>query len=278
MTQPLFFLGRHGRTAGNDKNLYRGWSNDEFAQLDADGRTDAREQGIFLQRAGLNFPIIITDTLDRTNDTARIVADILGVKEIIQDARLGPIKMGDYTGLSKEKHPLTEYMNNRGKKIPGGESMKEFDYRQSKVFADIAETVSKIRKPVLVLGHGSNASYLYHNVNKGGKEVGYEGLTLPGGVSLFTRDGITPIFKKREGSPQLYKDGTDVSGFVTADENRPPRECWNCRSYVAVNGLGSCIHPLVRIDPKLENRRQPDGTVAVGERDCCDNFRNKIST
>jgi len=278
LLQSIFTLIRHGRTAGNENNIYRSLSNAEFAQLDADGRNDVREAAIFIQGTGLKFPIIITDDLDRTGESAQIAADVLGIKEIVRDKRLRPIDVGDFTGKPKDKHPLTEYMNDPKKKIPGGESLEEFNKRQVSVFQDIAETVVRIKKPVLVVGHGSNASYLYHNVNRGGKEIGYEGLTNPGGVMVFTRDGIIPIFKKRPDSKQLYKDGTNVSGFVTDEENRPPRECWNCRNYVSLSGLGACTHLLVRIDPKLADRRQFDGTVAVGERDCCDNFRNKIAT
>lgn len=276
----LFALGRHGRTAGNEDNVYRGWSNEDFAQLDAAGRNDAREEGIYLKGTGLNFSFIITDDLDRTFETAQIIASILGIKEesIIRDKRLRPLNMGDWTGKSKEKHPVTEFMKNRSKVIPGGESLNTLNKRQSKVFSDIMETISKTGKPILVIGHGTNAGFLHTHFNKkDGIEPGYEGLTHPGGVSVFTKDGITPVFKKREGSPQLYKDGTETSGFVTAAENPPPRECWHCRNYSVRSGLGSCDHILVQIDPKLQDRKQVDGTIAVGERDCCDNYRGKIA-
>src|SRR5882724_4959930 len=111
----LFALGRHGRTSGNKDNLYRGWSNEDFAQLDAAGRNDAREEGIFLQGTGLKFPIIITDDLDRTGETAEIIASILGIKKesILRDKRLRPLNMGDWTGKSKEKHPLEEFMKDK---------------------------------------------------------------------------------------------------------------------------------------------------------------------
>jgi len=280
-TKILFVLGRHGRTSGNEDNLYRSHSNAEFAQLNADGRNDAREEGIFLQSIGLRFPLILTDDLDRTVETATIIAGILGIKpeNIVQDKRLRPLDMGDWTGKSKDAHPLDAYMKDKSKKIPGGESLNILNKRQSLVFADILETIAKIHSPVLVIGHGTNAGYLHTHFNKkDSKEVGYEGLTHPGGCSVFTKDGITPIFKKREGSPQLYKDGTEVSGFVTSSENAPPRECWNCRwSQQSLPGL-ECTHPLVKIDPKTQGLKQTNGNIAVGERYCCDGFQNKIST
>jgi broad specificity phosphatase PhoE len=276
----LFVLGRHGRTSGNENNVYRGHSNAEFAQLDAGGRNDAREEGIFLQGTGLVFPLIITDDLDRTFETAQIIASILGIKpeNIMRDKRLRPLDMGDWTGKKKDEHPLDSFMKDKSKKIPGGDSLNSLNKRQSAAFADVLETVAKLHAPVLVIGHGTNAGFLHSHVNKSSEEIGYEGLTHPGGVSIFTKEGITPVYKKREGAPQLFKDGTEVSGFVTDEENRPPRECWNCRNFVSVNGLGACTHTLVLIDPKLADRRQADGNVAVGERDCCDNFRNKIGT
>lgn len=278
---PLFVLGRHGRTKGNEDNNYRGWSNEDFAQLDTAGRNDARDEGVFLRNTGLKFALIITDDLDRTVETAKIIASILGIREenIIQDKRLRPLNMGDWTGKNKDKHPLNEYMKDKNKKIPGGESLNMMNKRQSSVFGDIMETIAKTKILPLVVGHGTNAGYLHSSFNqKDSAEPGYEGLTHPGGVSVFTKNGITPIFKKRDGAPQLYKDGTEASGFVTDEQNRPPRECWNCRwSRPSLAGL-ECSHPIVQIDPTLQDRKQDNGNIAVGERDCCDGFQNKTAT
>ena len=277
----LFALGRHGRTAGNEENVYRGWSNESFAQLDIDGRNDARKEGIFLKNTGLKFSIILTDDLDRTGETAEIVATILGIKpeNIIRDKRLRPLNMGEWTGKKKDEHPLGEFMKDKSKKIPGGESLNMLNKRQSSVFGDVMEMIAKTHALPLVIGHGTNAGYLHSHFNQKDKaEVGYEGLTHPGGVSVFTKDGVTPVFKKREGSPQLYQDGTEVSGFVTDEQNRPPRECWNCRWARQFPAGLECANPLVQIDPQLQDRKQDNGNIAVGERDCCNSFQNKIGT
>ena len=198
MSFELFHLARHGRTAGNEKNIYRGWSNKEFAQLDDSGKDDAREAGIFLKGLGLEFPLIIVDDLDRTKESAQIIADILGIKDIVSDKRMRPLDVGDFTGKSKEKYPLDEYLKDKSKKIPGGESVSTFDRRQSKVFDDILQTIIETGQPILVVGHGSNVSYLHNAVQKD-KKVGYEGLVNPGGIVSFSKDAVTPIFKKRDG-------------------------------------------------------------------------------
>lgn len=208
MAEILFTLTRHGRTVGNEKDVYRGLSNAAFAQLDENGRQDARDAAIYLKGLGMEFPVIVVDDLDRTQETARIIAEVLGIKEIITDKRLRPVDVGDYTGKSKALYPLTEYMNDPKKRIPGGDTLNQFNKRQASVFGDIVEAIAKLRqdtgRPVmfLVIGHGSNASFLYHNVNKGGKEIGYEGMTEPGGIMTFTKDGLNPIFKKKDAKKQ----------------------------------------------------------------------------
>src|SRR5437899_3951340 len=72
--------------------------------------------------------------------------------------------------------------------------------------------------------------------------------------------------------PIRDKDGTKQSGFVTAEENRPPRECGNCRWME--ESPPCCTHEQVRSDPELKDRRLPDGNIAVALRDCCDMFQN----
>jgi len=67
-----------------------------------------------------------------------------------------------------------------------------------------------------------------------------------------------------------YKDGTKVSGFVQASENRPPRQCSNCKWLRKGN---SCTHPVEMADPEMI--KHSDGTGAVDGDDCCDYFQNK---
>ena len=278
MDQPLFFAIRHGETFSNDSGNYRGWSNSDEAQLSPVGREGVRESAIFLKNVGYDIPLILCDDLDRTQETAHIVADILGIKEIETVPELKPLNVGDFTGKSKKDHPIEPYLKNPSIKVPGGESHNEFDVRMKKVFGDVLDLILKIKKPILVIVHGSNVSFLNNHLTQTPDEVGYEGLVNPSGVLVFTSKGIIPLTKKRDAHKSPYKDGTALSGFVTDEENKPPRECWNCRNFQRdpQTYLGECTHLLVRIDPELQHRKQDNGTIAVGEKDCCDNFRNAI--
>lgn len=278
MDQPLFFLERHGETFSNDSGNYRGWSNSPEAQLSPAGREGVRESAIFLKRTGYIFPLILCDDLDRTQETAKITADILGITKIETVPDLKPLNVGDWIGKSKKDHPIEPYLHAPDKRIPGGETHNEFDARMKKVFGDVLDLILKTKQPILIIGHGSTVSFLHNHMTETNTEVGYEGLTNPSGVLVFTVKGIIPLTKKRNPIDSPYADGTALSGFVTKEENPPPRSCWNCRNFQRdpQTYLGECTHILVRIDPQLQKRKQTNGTIAVGDEDCCNNYRGAI--
>lgn len=270
-------LVRHGKTKSNDDGCYRAWSNQPEAQLDAQGRDGVRESALWLKAAKQKFPLIISDDLDRAMETREIIQSILNIPVADTDPRLRPLNVGDFTGKSKTEYPLEEYIKEPNKVIPGGESFNQFNKRQAEFFDYIAQVVAKLG-PILIVCHGSTVAFLHNHFNAGAK-VGYEGLVNPSGVLMFTAKGVEPLTKKREGASSSLADGTATAGFVTDEENAPPRECWNCKWFQRdANSLGECSNPVVRIDPALVDRRQTDGMVAVGEHDCCNLFVNKIGS
>lgn len=67
--------------------------------------------------------------------------------------------------------------------------------------------------------------------------------------------------------PDNYVDGTRLSGYVTAKENPPPRECGRCRWYEDDH----CYHPLVKLDPDVPgdyNQPKP-----VDDKSCCNFYQ-----
>lgn len=71
-----------------------------------------------------------------------------------------------------------------------------------------------------------------------------------------------------------FKDGTKKTGFVTAEDNEPPRQCDHCRWM----GGGSCTHPEVTADEevgiKYGKKRDAVGNWIVNPTDCCDNIQS----
>jgi broad specificity phosphatase PhoE len=204
----IFYSGRHGRTAANEKDIYRSWSNAPEAQLSDEGKKDAEGMGKFFKNNLIPIHIIITDDLDRTHQTAKIVADILGIAEVFTTPKLRPLNMGDWTLKSKQEYPIDEFLQDTSKKIPGGESIDDFDDRQSDIFGRILKQIAK-KTPngfVLIVCHGSNNSFLnnrwYFPKDKAMK-VGYEGLVNPGGVVMATDSELCPLTNIRHKDPLI---------------------------------------------------------------------------
>lgn len=67
---------------------------------------------------------------------------------------------------------------------------------------------------------------------------------------------------------QITGQGTKLSGFVSEEENMPPRECHNCIFYKH----DLCHHPIVMIDPEVpgENGKPKP----VGDKFCCNFFQS----
>jgi len=66
--------------------------------------------------------------------------------------------------------------------------------------------------------------------------------------------------------------GTKMSGFVSAEENMPPRECHNCIWYKH----DLCHHPIVQIDPDVPGEQGKPKPVE--DEWCCNFFRSQGRT
>ena len=67
---------------------------------------------------------------------------------------------------------------------------------------------------------------------------------------------------------KIAGDGTKLSGFVSDEENVPPRECHNCVFYKH----DLCHHPIVMIDPEVPGEHGKP--KPVGDGFCCNFFRS----
>jgi broad specificity phosphatase PhoE len=198
MNDILFFLQRHAETASNKKNVYRSWSNAPEAQLDAAGKKAAAEAAEYYVSVKAPIDMIIADTLDRVVETCEIIALKFPGAKMEMVRALHPLNMGDWTGKSKDTYPVEPFLKDKSKKIPGGETVNDFNHREERIFGlifDIAR--NNPGGHIIVGGHGSTVAYLYNQVFKQG-EVGYEGMVDPGGIIAVTETGMFPLTKARE--------------------------------------------------------------------------------
>jgi broad specificity phosphatase PhoE len=258
----LFFVVRHGETAGNQKKTYRGWSNGPDAQLDKSGRRDADEAGEYLASIGVPVALIITDSLDRTQETAELIAAYFPAAKIQAVRALHPLNVGDWTDKPKDEHPVEPYLKDPEKRIPGGDTVGAFNKGQLAIFTSIFQLVDEFPAgKIVVVVHGSNVAYLFNHVfNKGEDHVGYEGLVDPGGVIAATPGGLVPLTKVRVKQGDRKKDDpVSVSelvalepwalGYVTEEQiGDEPASCLTCHMMLARQKRCMILGPDIAID------------------------------
>jgi broad specificity phosphatase PhoE len=217
----LFLLARHGKTASNEKGIYRSWSNAPEAQLTSEGRQEVEESAQWLLENNAPIELIISDSLDRTLQTAEAFSSILNVDRIIALRGLHPLSMGDWTGKSKEKYPVEPFMKDHSKVIPGGESVGAFNAREFETFKGIMPLVDTMPPgSILIVGHGSTVCFLHNNVfDKGEKKIGYEGLVDPAGIIACNIDGMVPILKARSGETRMSAQDAGYMELVGAKKD-----------------------------------------------------------
>src|SRR5258708_480876 len=119
------FLVRHGKTKYNAAGAGERIRGRARVPLDADGRKDALDAAKFLK--AYDIARISASDMPRTQETARIIADELGVKWRV-DAGLGPWDLGILTGkLVEDVWPLVQkFEQNPDMNVPDGMTYREW--------------------------------------------------------------------------------------------------------------------------------------------------------
>jgi broad specificity phosphatase PhoE len=180
--------------------------------------------------------------------------------------------------LNLEKmRPMPELRN-----LGDDETQDQFEKRLDKAFDSIIETGQKTKRIPLIATHRSVTAWTTKKFSGVKQEIDYHRAAViwEGGILIIDSKGARPIFKPMAqnmaedlGQPD---DGTHISGFVTANDNVPPRECGNCKWMVG----SACHHPVVTSDDELGlfygRKRDKAGYWVVDWDDCCNSFQNKI--
>ncbi len=159
MTQSIIFLMRHGQIPQISPRRFVGQRD---VPLDDTGRKQAANAADLL--AGAPIGRVICSGLQRTRDTAAIMAQGLGIHEVEDEPAFREIRLGAWEGLSAEevRERFPEEYATRGADIAnvrpsGGESFQDVQERSLPVLRDAAAT----GLPTLVVGHaGVNRALL----------------------------------------------------------------------------------------------------------------------
>lgn len=281
----LCLLLRHGQTDRSESPTYRGQSNEVVDHLNENGKRTIRESAAFVSHLPLDITYVISSDLFRTEESAEIICDILGLDTFRMDERLRPLNVGDFAGKNKEEYPIDEYLENPSKKFPNGESVDDFENRQYDFAKSVFQWIEsgKLKAgSILIVCHDDVIGYWLNSQRKNPSNrylTEKPDVVKEGGVVLVTSGEIFPIHGRNNKTDSPW-DGTALSGFVTPLESRPPRSCWNCEYFSRdLIGTGQCGNSLVRLDPEIADwRRQVDGHVIVEDEACCNLFANHAST
>ena len=161
------FVMRHGQDEDNLAGILNGRRDSSLTEL---GRQQAKIAAEKLKDN--NIDIIYASPLKRAYETARIVADVLGVDEVILDQHLIERDFGILTGkpladikkYSKknlETEKITYFLE-----VEGAETFPELLERGKKVLAEIQERHRD--KNILIVCHGDIGKMIraaYHNLD-----------------------------------------------------------------------------------------------------------------
>lgn len=222
--------------------------------LNAFGRSEAADAAQFINRQTPKPEWGISSDLPRAVETLAIVSAILGIRRM---------------------KPMSEL-----RALDEGEDPKEFEKRNLKAFTTILAIAKKTKKVGLIAAHRSNSAFLSKMLGGTLQKIDYRvnSLLHEGGVAAIKSNSIQPLFKfigenTKADIVQPF-DGTQISGFVTAKDNPPPRECGWCRWF----DRDHCEHPLVTADdgigPMYGKHRNDKGRWVVLPEECCDNFQS----
>lgn len=183
---PILLLARHGKTKSNtDKNTkVRGWHD---LPLTKEGQFEVQ---LFAYRIAPFEPKAIyhSDFL-RDSQTAHIVAQKLGISDVVPDYDARTWDTGLLSGQSEEEaEPVIKAIyQNPWQKAPGGsESLSDFFSRSWSFLEkkmDLAAKVPEMR-PILVVTHGRNIATAHSYIT--GSLMGEGLMPKPGGFAVIS--------------------------------------------------------------------------------------------
>ena len=168
------YWARHGQTAGNASNSFRGGL--DFP-LDPSGERDAHNLSRWF--ADKELGAIHSSPKKRTRDTAEAIATPKRMKVQVEP-NLYPINVGYLAGEPKAKHEhVMDYFEKYpNEKIPMGESINEFRERTQPPIKQLLVEAAHSKYPTLAVVHSSIIHELNHVISGDHNQE----LVKPGGV------------------------------------------------------------------------------------------------
>lgn len=148
---------RHGKDQLLATGHHNGWAPDN--PLTEEGVKQAEEAA--QQLRGKRIEVILSSPLDRAEQTARIVSNVVGAPVVIEERLIDRRRFPDwegvhYTEFTKHDHyPEWKVKRNEYEfKLPGGESLGDVEIRVRPLFEELTTEEKYKGKRVLIVSHG----------------------------------------------------------------------------------------------------------------------------
>jgi broad specificity phosphatase PhoE len=166
-------LLRHGESEWNAAGRWQGWAD---TALTATGRLQAAEAAERLR--GHGFGVILASDLQRTLDTAGIIAGILRRGPVLPEPGIREFDVGEWSGLTRPEiearwpGALAAWSAGELTRTPGGEERSAFVARVKSALVGIGERYPN--QAVLAVSHGGVIGALQHDLTDGerGERIG----------------------------------------------------------------------------------------------------------
>ena len=160
-----YLLMRHGEAETNTQNIASSKVGEEF-HLTERGRTQVKAAALKLKERGVE--LIIASPLLRTQETAHIAAEVLGLKPdaIIEDARIAEVDLGEFSGCAIDtyRNYFSSTLEKFTKPTPNGSTLADMKKRLGEFIYDIDHKYKG--KKILIVTHEYDA-WLLHAVARG---------------------------------------------------------------------------------------------------------------
>ena len=147
-------LLRHAQSTWNAEGRWQGWAD---APLSPAGEGQARAMAAMLADLDEDFAGAVSSDLARSLDTARIVADVLGLGQVAVEPDLRERDVGDWSGRTTDEIELIwpgaidAWRAGRLERPPGGEHEPSFRQR---VVGAVERLAARPGGPLVVVTHG----------------------------------------------------------------------------------------------------------------------------
>jgi probable phosphoglycerate mutase len=202
--KPIMYFVRHGTTAGNAADTFRGGID---YPLNKEGKQDAKNLGTWFDKKQISE--VYASPKQRTRDTADAIATPKGLKVNIEP-NLFAINVGYLAGEPKKNHEgvMSYFEKNPDEKIPMGESLTDFRARTQPPIKKLLVKASQAAHPLVAVVHSSVIHELNHIISGDHNQT----LVKPGGVVGVFRHPTKGLALKALYRPEVESPGMSYHG------------------------------------------------------------------